>query len=496
MKKTLTIFFLIPMMCSCLEHSLSETDSKFSTTLGEVEAAAEFLPDSQDSVKTVRIISNRSWYAHLNDVGDPLDPKEEEFVTWAKLDISDHANLTNVTDTVDVNITFSRNFDQTPVHGVLNVYSEGEKVLSLPIKQNGAVYHLSATADKASVSCLADTVKVFVDCNTSWNALIAEETTADVVLANNEGFDPDTLIVAFRQNLDAIRGKDAKIILSAESCEDVIITLSQDKAFPYLSLVSDTHSKIPSGINEAEVVFRTNSNWTIRSTDESTLSDISFDRVSGGPSSEDIKVRFSFTNPGDDPHIVNYAKFVLSAEGNDDVLLEFSQRSPLKLDFNSAKTPPYGLLSDYSTSVYNITLSTSISEYQLPVTNCKFREKSDGSHGLQIPQNGSLGLPGIEGLKISSVIVSLKYHSSFRKIRLVLCSSGETVNYYTGVLPSYLITEDWVHTFHSGVITEPETKASSAPISIPDGTGCVLLCDKKDMNNLIKTITIVYEATE
>ena len=68
--------------------------------------------------------------------------------------------------------------------------------------------------------------------------------------------------------------------------------------------------------------------------------------------------------------------------------------------------------------------------------------------------------------------------------------------YYTGVLPSYVITEDWVHTFYSGVITEPETKASSAPISIPDGSGCVLLCDKKDINNLIKTITIVYEATE
>jgi hypothetical protein len=48
----------------------------------------------------------------------------------------------------------------------------------------------------------------------------------------------------------------------------------------------------------------------------------------------------------------------------------------------------------------------------------------------------------------------------------------------------------------SGNVTLPESQGSSAPVLLPEGNSCVLLNDKKDMNNLIKTITIVYEPAE
>lgn len=499
MKRLITISLAILLLFfiqGCLERNIAETQAKLTSSLDSISAEAEFLPGTSDSLRTVRIISNRSWYAHLNEQGDVLDPSKGEFVSWGKLDITDHANLTNVTDTVDLNIIFTRNLSESPVNGVLNLYAEGEKMLSVPVVQSGAVYRLSADADKLSVSCLKDTVKVYVDCNTSWSASLSEATTADVILDNETGFDPDTLLVIFNQNLDAVNTKLASVILKAQSCEDCAINITQEKAVPYLRLADNIQTAISPIASDAEFSFQTNRNWSVRADESSSLIDIAFDKSAGEPSSDEIKVRFTFRNPGDDPCIVNSAKIIISAEGNEDLVLDYTQRAPLKLDFYSQKEAPYGLKTDYSSEVYELLLTTSISEYKLPLYNCKFRSKTDGSHGLQIPQDGYIGLPGIDGFKITAVGVSLRYHSSFRKIRLSLRSPGDFSEWYSGVLASYVISEDWSHTFVSGNVTLPESQGSSAPVLLPEGNSCVLLNDKKDMNNLIKTITIVYEPAE
>ena len=51
---------------------------------------AEFLSDGDD-VRSLVIRSNRSWFAHLNDLDNPVDPADPEAsVPWGWLSVDHH----------------------------------------------------------------------------------------------------------------------------------------------------------------------------------------------------------------------------------------------------------------------------------------------------------------------------------------------------------------------------------------------------------------------
>ena len=145
-----------------------------------LEAAAEFAEGTDDNIRVLKIRSNRSWYAHLNNVNDPVPVTET--VEWGQIDVCEHFNLTGAMDEVQVTVSFNRNYSQAPVNGVLNFYSEKQLFMSIPVRQEGAVYRLAPQADRTDATCGEDRININVDCNTAWTAEILAGGTAEATL--------------------------------------------------------------------------------------------------------------------------------------------------------------------------------------------------------------------------------------------------------------------------------------------------------------------------
>ena len=486
---------------SCFYNPVDKRqDSVFYSEPGTVVAEAEFLPDRGDSVKTVRVISNMSWIAHLNDKDHPVDPRTLEPVSWGNIDIYEHSNLSGTIDTVDVHIQFNRNRSQSAVHGALNFYGQGRLFFSVPVTQEGAVYRLSALSEKENVSCSSESVRIFIDCNTAWSArILDEETTADAHLSKDSGVDRDTISVSFAENYDALSSKVAKLLLQATDCPDVTLTVNQDRAVPYILIIRDKiEPELKPGLASGALTFRTNCAWTVSAENLAGVcefKDLVFSETSGGPVTGEKTVTFTYVNAADDPHLVGGVKVILQAEACDPESIQYTQRGVLACNFDvySPENPPYGLPTSKG-EVFSITVDTSVSSYVFKGNNTLYRAKSD-SYGLQIPQDGHFVVPGIEGMKLTHIIAAFKYHSSFKKLRLLACDEDDSKICYSGVLNNYAITEDWEHAYVIGYITEPEVKSGDNLAKLPAGRGCDLYCST-NTNNLLGSLKLVYEPVD
>lgn len=498
MKFYSTIFplFTAVMLLGCARQEPSEGDAEISCDTGSIEVPAEFPADRPDSIKTLKISSNRSWFAHLNDKNHPVDPSNNEKVDWGFLDFEDYVNVSNSTADTDITVTFARNRSTESIEGSLDIYMAGRLALSIPIHQAGAVYYLDAEAGRTVAECTADTLAIEISCNTNWSARIDDGATADVKLSQEGGIDDSCLNVIFGNNYDASNDKTATVVISAENCQDKIISFTQKKAQPFLQLEDGIITKLVPGVYSGSISFRTNCPWSIAVKQGAKMTDIEFSKSSGAPESGKIDVGFTFKNPGDDPHIVNDFTAVLSVDGDVVAPIEipFSQRSAFVLDFDTYPDAPYGLETTKGLK-YSISVETSLGNtYICNIDNCNYRNKSD-SYGLQIPQYGYFGLPGISGMKMTKIICYFKYHSSFKKLRLYPCSPADVGVYYAGVLANYAITENWVHTFVAGQVTDPETKGGNGPVVIPAGEGCTMYCGS-NTNNLVGRFEVIYEPVE
>lgn len=222
--------FLAPLallLTGCLTKEMSEATPVFNPDKTEITATAEFVPGESDSTKVLRITSNRSWSAHLNDLDDPIDETDpEQSVKWAYLSEESHPNLTNGTEVTDLVITFKRNYTKIPRRGVLHLYTKGE-MKTINLNQEGAVYRLNVSAPVTEASDGGDFIPISVDCNTDWTVRIDETaTTADAVLPTTSGFDPTTLNLRVKENEDKV-AKTVTVIFSATDCPDQTMTFTQ-----------------------------------------------------------------------------------------------------------------------------------------------------------------------------------------------------------------------------------------------------------------------------
>lgn len=487
-------------LSGCLSKNLAESSVVIKTDSKEIVVPAEFSPDGTENIVKVNISANRSWFAHLNDIDHPVDASGNEQVSWASLDVQNHENLTNVSDEASVSITFVRNLSNNPVNGTLDIYSDGGKCLSIPISQSGAVYHLDVTSERTEATCSPDKIVLKVNCNTEWSARIADGATAGVSLDCTSGFDPGEVVVSFTENFDASTTKEADIVFSATGCPDKTVHLTQSKAIPYINLSTSHNSKLEPRATQGSIVFQTNVPWTASVNPESTLENIVLSSTSGLPSAEPQSLTFTFSETGDDPHIVNNATIVIQAEGVDEPLtVKMTQRSVLTIQFKVYPEHPFDLLDTYPLDPYFIYVPTSINTtgYECSVLNCRYRNVNLAQAGLQIKQDGRFGLPVISGMTLKSVTAFFTYHNSFKKLRLRVTDNPEdAINFTSGMLESYLISADWIHTFVLGEKTDPEVLPGGKNLVGPKkDTRYYLYCDI-NTNNLINKLELAYEPDE
>lgn len=237
-KKILLLFLPVLFLTGCLNQGLSEVPLELSSDKEDVFAVADIMTGDGELTKTIKVISNRSWSAHLNDLKNPIDESDAtQSVPWGSLDIEEHSNVTGVTDEVEITVNFNRNYSKEQINGVLNIYSEGMMRKSIPLTQAGAVYVVKVEPVNAEdVSDNGGTIFLNVTSNTHWKASIDPSTTADAVLLTAEGVDSGEIKVRVRSNDDESE-KILKLVVTAEDCENQVVELKQKPIDPSVKLI-------------------------------------------------------------------------------------------------------------------------------------------------------------------------------------------------------------------------------------------------------------------
>ena len=333
------MLLMISLVWGCIGINGSKDEPVLTVSETEIVVQAEFTSE-EDSVKTVLIRSNRSWFAHLDDLDHPVDPADPDAtVRWGSLSVDHHQNLTNTVDETPVRITFNENYSPNAVNGVLNIYCEGKIMQSISLKQEGLRFHIQAQARSEVAQCDADTVAVMVDCNTSWTARVSDESTAQVSIDIDKGYREGVLNVMFGENFSETEDKQAKIIFSAKNCEDYVLTIAQNKAVPYLFVLPEYDGRVLSGENSASLKIRSNAAWSAEVV-ESQLEDFTIVNPSGDKGTslpQDVNVTFK-ANPENDPFSVRTAKIRFNVPGvQEPVEYIFSQRGCFVVSFDDVK---------------------------------------------------------------------------------------------------------------------------------------------------------------
>lgn len=339
-------FTVIPLtlaaaiVAGCLNKEIAE--SVVSTPSSDVDAvtiSADFLAEEGDSTKTVLITSNRSWSAHLNDLENPVSVGQK--VGWAYLSEDGFLNLSKTTVTKEIKIIFTRNKVNVPKKGVLELYCEGKLSKTVGINQMGAVYRLDATAEKTDVTAASEEISINVNCNTDWTAKVADGATAGVTLSADRGYESGVLKVKFTENFSTKDAKSASIVISAEDCEDKVITFRQGLAVPYLELVSPATAKLDPSATQGVLSFKTNCDWNIETTG-CTFRNFNLSATSGvitDNTSFSIPYTFNFS---DDPKVAAKASFRISVSqpGVSPVTVDVTQYGHFNLEFASIQFTP------------------------------------------------------------------------------------------------------------------------------------------------------------
>lgn len=323
-------------MTACVQVDKPESQANLTLDVPEINFQAEFTGIKNDSTVVLVVTANRSWFAVLNDLDNPIDPSDEsQHVSWGSINIDGHTNLEHRTDTVHMQVTIYRNKSQVPVNGVLDFYASGGRIARVNLSQAGAVYHLDAVPDKLQAECRPDNIRISIDCNTNWTVEVINA-TADVELAGTSGYDPGVVELKFGENMDVSSAKSATVKISATGCQDRILNFTQKAAEPYAAWSDMMSERLHAWEQTGKVVFRTNCAWTMEAVD-GKLQNVVLEK-SSGPAGVmgDQEVTFTFTNPEKDPQVMADATLILKTEYTEPVTIKVYQRAPLIVDLTKS----------------------------------------------------------------------------------------------------------------------------------------------------------------
>lgn len=411
---------------SCLTNNTDYSSAVLQASPDNLCIPAEFSAEGEGT-RTITVKSNRSWFAHLNNVDFPIPVTES--VEWGAIDVQDHFNITGVEDEVIVTIAFQRNYSETKVNGVLDFYADGAKFFSLPIEQEGAIYHLDCSPDKTKANCNGDVINISVDCNTAWTAKVEEGGSATVALDKESGFDPGFVQVRFSSNKDAQNEKQASIVFTAGGISKTV-SLTQGKAEPYLVLAPDNVSMLEAGVTSGRLRIQTNCEWTASVKEGATLKDFTLLNASGDGEDYTQDIEFTFSNDGDDPKDLQEATIIVESSALLTPLeFTFMQRPSLLISFNKLEsqytvfTPEFPTAYSTVETTHSFTTSCNNSYSVSSIFNY-IKTFSSGESELTFRQYDKttgtychFSFPAIEELKLTRVILTFRYEMNSYKFK-------------------------------------------------------------------------------
>lgn len=188
MNRNLTILLTMFILSGCLGDNILDNQPVFEIDCSEVVLPAEF-ESGTDTTVVLKVRSNRSWFAHLDDIDHPIDLKDPDArVRWASISEARNQNLTNAVIETTLEMTVHANRNVTPVNGVLNLYCEGAICQSIPVRQKGVPVYLEILPEYdgrvLSGECQSS---MEIRTNSKWTAEVVESGLEDFKIENPSG---------------------------------------------------------------------------------------------------------------------------------------------------------------------------------------------------------------------------------------------------------------------------------------------------------------------
>lgn len=413
MKRQLLPLLLLAVfwVSSCLENTVRPEEASIGSDPGNIRVQAEFVPGSgADSVALI-ISANRNWFAHLNDPDNPITP--DKTLSWASLSLTDHINTTGSAEETVVIVSFQRNKKESGRNAVLEIWMEGEIRLKVPVLQDGAVFHLDASASASEIECQGGDVTLSVDCNTDWTAEIAASSTGSATLSDVGGYDPAQITLTVDENTSLTDKKQIDVVFKTAGGLTKTVSVSQKTAVPYVSLISAAENKVTPLVDSMKITFKTNCPWTAEVID-ATLQNASLDKTSGAGALEEQNITLNFThNSSGDPMASQGLKVKIKVEGVEKpVEVSCTQTGALKVDFAGTFTPAIPTATGWAGSPATFSFTVGQQQYSIIISSnytilvdklLDFRGNSTKSY---------ITFPGISGLKLVRIIGHFTYNKS------------------------------------------------------------------------------------
>lgn len=186
---------------------------KVATEPEEILITGDFETTGASNVVPVTVTSNRSWSARFQ--GD-----------FAELNDNDGLIVDGTPTKKEFTVSFTQNPTNKAREGVIEIFAEGEIRARIPVTQHGQVYRLKAAASKLGFDEEGGISEITIDSNAPWTARIEDTDGMGATLDRASGSGGDIIKVTVPPC--GISGtKSATVILSAEDCEDVRLTITQ-----------------------------------------------------------------------------------------------------------------------------------------------------------------------------------------------------------------------------------------------------------------------------
>lgn len=148
---------------------------------------------------------------------------------WLRSDIESDLNFSKTPREYTLRLDADENLSGSDRSAVV-VINTSEGDLSIPVTQQKCTPTLELISpQELQLPCDGVDVTIDIRCNVDWNALVAGGASASVEFVCASGSRSGAVRLRVNPNLDASRTKTATIIVRAEGCEDLYVSITQAK---------------------------------------------------------------------------------------------------------------------------------------------------------------------------------------------------------------------------------------------------------------------------
>lgn len=215
------LFAVLSLFVSCsganfLDTDISEGGTSLSGPKEQVEIPSASFFAAEKILEGAVFRANYNWKAEVSE-------------SWIELINDSDINLSGVSKTYVIPFRAEDNPSPLPRTATLEIKSGG-KTLKIEITQKDFSPSIALkSSSEISVPCEGGEYTAVISSNTSWIASVAPESTANVNLLLSHGMKSGEIWIKVGSNLDEDAGKSATIVISADGCDNLTITIKQAK---------------------------------------------------------------------------------------------------------------------------------------------------------------------------------------------------------------------------------------------------------------------------